>query len=305
MKKINFLAASCVIMLAAACSKNEPKTTDNLITFSASPLTKAGTIPFTEGNKAKIFVYETSKAAESVKTSYKEFEATCQHDAGVANLVPVTPSVLPKNTYDFLCLSYNNDNITPLTFETPALRTVVVKNQTDFLSGKVTNQAIASAQNISFNLTHRCTSVDLAFAANTSQGITTMTVKTVEVTLPDGTATFDVDAENFTSTPTAFSSSFTAVPAVTNSSSFIVVPMSPAADQKMAIKMICDVTIQGVSYTNRAYSLSLSQTEYTSAKKYTYNCLVGSNEITFGNVTVTDWTVEDKGDITGTDEGTI
>ncbi len=303
MKKVTTFLTTIITLLALSCNKETIKS-DGAITFTAeyTATTKANTA-FAENNKAKIFVYETSKIAEEVLTPYKEFEATSTHNAGTASLVPATALVLPKNTYDFHCFSYNTTDVSSFALLPPAKKQVEISNGQDFLAAKVTNQAISAAQNIAFNLQHKCVAIALSFAPKAEQGITALTVKSATATLPATTAKYNIIDGTFVNA-TAFSPTFTSVPVATNATSFIVVPTTPGAD-KMQMKIICDVTIQGVAYTNREYSFTLTQNEFVSGKNYIYSAAIGSNEITFTGATVEDWTEVPSGNLDGSDNGNI
>ena len=231
------------------------------------------------------------------------------------NMEPADPSntmYLPVGTYAFFALAINAEGQDPPALAASSSYTGELKNGLDYIYCAVNSTLHSSPeapQNISLSFFRLATRIDLKIDCGSgSDKATAATAPTfaLPLTNPAGTKislganpviTAGAQVENNNTKVTSTGSvdnGFTA--------SYIQLPLSGKQDIPVTITFP-SITFADLVQTNKVYTLTIPNTEagLVSGNQYDYKVNITGNDVSFNNLTVTEWTGGTNGNISDSD----
>ena len=300
MKKITYfiLAASSLLISLTSCEKtNESPNRVNFTSSFANFETKAAR-PFTNGYKAIIYGYEEGSLISYVNN---QFPALATSNNGVLKTSPALS--LPKDTYDFYCLSKNNASLNNDDFTINNGKTQQLEHNADYIFAEKKKFSISGNSDVNFELEHLCSKITITLNANTSQNVSNLDVTNLGIKLPEisnnaGKLDFNTGiiskCSNIEQTYTSISTT------ESNSYTYIILPCS---DGELAIELTANLNIGGTAYTDKIFKANTTiPTGYQPGKHYIINASIGAKVLNFSTTTVEEWITTPLSNIEFTEE---
>lgn len=259
------------------------------ITFYGNYLSEMATKasePFSSGNKAWIYGYKGGETpANEELVTPNQFSATAGSGGKLTSNVAL---YLPKGSYNFYSFSQNSSTLPQVTFTGGVSGSLT--NGVDYLWAKAEN--IAQGGSATFNYSHSAVKLELVVVKDT--GVDKVTVTEIKVTLPKVESSNKINLATGEIVPATAVAAATALSTSNNSATTIMLPLS---SNSLTVSVKAQVDIGELKGETREYSATIPKASYLAGTHHKVTLKIGANTITFGNATVSNWTVTPEKEI--------